>query len=79
MSGVLQTIEAVYENGLLRPLKPIQGLGHRVYLVVILDAKVGRVQERSQTNPSLRGKYRGHLSTADEFARNKRVEKVLER
>ena len=79
MMSVLQTVEAVYENGLLRPLKPLQGLGNQVYLVMILDAEAERVQERSQTNRSLRGKYRGYLSSADEFARGKQVEKALER
>jgi predicted DNA-binding antitoxin AbrB/MazE fold protein len=79
MMSVLQTVEAVYENGLLRPLKPLQGLGNQVYLVMILDAEAERVQERSQTNHSLRGKYRGYLSSADEFARGKQVEKALER
>jgi len=78
MAGVLQTVEAVYENGLLRPLKPIQGLGNQVYLVMILDADTERVQEGSQTNHSVRGKYRGYLSSADEFARGKQAEKALE-
>ena len=79
MTGILQTIEAVYENGLLRPLKPIQGLDNQVYVVLILRPDTERTQEQSQTNHSLRGKYRGYLSSADEFAQSKQVEKALER
>jgi predicted DNA-binding antitoxin AbrB/MazE fold protein len=79
MMSVLQTVEAVYENGLLRPLKPIQGLGNQVYLVMILKPDAEHAQERSPANHNLRGKYRGCLSSADEFARSKQVEKALER
>ena len=30
-----RTIEATYENGLLRPSEPIQDFGNQVYLVTI--------------------------------------------
>jgi predicted DNA-binding antitoxin AbrB/MazE fold protein len=79
MTSILQTVEAVYENGLLRPLKPIQGLDNQVYVVLILNPDTERTQEQSQTNHSLHGKYRGYLSSADEFAQSKQVEKALER
>jgi hypothetical protein len=63
-----RTVEAVYEHGLLRPLEPIQNLSNQIYLVTILNLEAWRAPQRSQTNGSLRGKYRGYLSSADEFA-----------
>jgi len=66
-------VEAVYEEGLLRPLEPIQDLSNQIYLVTILNLDAWRVLQRSQTDVSLRGKYRGYLSSADEFARNRQV------
>jgi predicted DNA-binding antitoxin AbrB/MazE fold protein len=73
-----RTIEATYEHGLLRPLEPIQDRGNQVYLVTILNLDVFRVQKQRATGHSLRGKYRGYLSSADEFAANKQAEKTLE-
>ncbi len=73
-----RVIEATYENGLLRPLEPIQDDGNQVYLVTILNLNVLRTQRSRPTSHSLRGKYRGYLSSADEFAANKRAEKALE-
>ncbi len=73
-----RTIEAAYENGLLRPLEPIQDLGNQVYLVTILDLDAFRAKSHPQRNRSLRGKYRGYLSSADEFSRDKQTEKALE-
>ena len=73
-----RTIEAAYENGLLRPLEPIQDFGNQVYLVTILDRDAFRAQTHPQRNQSLRGKYRGYLSSADEFSRGKQIEKTLE-
>ncbi len=79
MISVLRTIEAVYENGLLRPLEPIQDLGNQVYLVTILNIDALRAKIHPKPALNLRGKYRGYLSSADEFARNKQAEKALER
>ncbi len=73
-----RTIEATYENGLLRPLEPINASGNQVFLVTILDLDVLRVKKRAAVSHSLRGKYRGYLSSADEFARDKQAEKTLE-
>ena len=74
----LRTIEAAYENGLLRPLEPIQDFGNQVYLVTIFDLDALRAKTHPQRNQSLRGKYRGYLSSADEFSRGKQTEKTLE-
>lgn len=75
---MLRTIEAVYENGMLRPLEPLEPRGDQIFLVTILDAEA--VQRRvRQPISGLRGKYHGYLSTADEFARSKASEKALER
>lgn len=73
-----RTIEATYENGLLRPLEPIHDSGNEVYLVTILDRGVFRAKKQVPSNISLRGKYRGYLSSADEFARAKQAEMALE-
>jgi hypothetical protein len=66
-----RTVEAVYEHGLLRPLEPIQNRSNQVYLVTIPNLEAWRAPQPAQPNGSLRGKYRGYLSSADEFARNK--------
>ena len=49
-----RTIEATYENGLLRPLEPIQELGNQVYLVTILDIDAFRAKPHPQRNRNLR-------------------------
>lgn len=74
-----RTIEATYVNGLLRPLEPIRDSEDQVYFVTILNIGAIRSGRRSQTATSLRGKYRGYLSSADEFAGYKQAEKALER
>lgn len=74
-----RTIEATYLNGLLRPLEPIRDSEDQVYFVTILNIETFRSRKRSQTTKSLRGKYRGYLSNADEFASSKQAEKELER
>ena len=74
-----RTIEAVYENGLLRPLEPIQESGDQIFLVTILNINAFLPKTRPQQAGSLRGKYRGYLSSANEFSRNKQTEKTLER
>ena len=73
-----RTIEATFENGLLRPSEPIQDFGNQVYLVTILDRDAFRAKTYPQPNHSLRGKYCGYLSSADEFSRGKQTEKTLE-
>ena len=73
-----RTIEATFENGLLRPSEPIQDFGNQVYLVTILDLDALSAKSHPQRNRSLRGKYRGYLSSADEFSRDKQTKKTLE-
>jgi len=73
-----RTIEATYENGLLRPLEPIQDSDNQVYLVTILNVDEFRAKTRPQRTKVLRGKYRGYLSSADEFSRGKQTEQTLE-
>lgn len=72
-------VEATYEDGLLRPMELIHDSGNQVYLVTILDREIFRAKTRPQSKPNLRGKYRGFLSSAEEFSRGKRTEKALER
>ena len=73
-----RTVEATYENGLLRPSEPIQDSGSQIYLVTILNLEAFRAKTRLQRDQNLRGKYRGYLSSTDEFSRGKQTEKSLE-
>ena len=75
---MLRTVEAVYENGMLRPLEPIEPRGDQIYLVTILDTAV-MPRPAHQPWSSLRGKYRGYLSPANQLARDKAAEQALER
>lgn len=76
MTHVIKTVEAVYEQGYLRPLEPIEQRPGLVYIVTIVDlTAVGR---HLPSVKSLRGKYRGHLSSSSDFARDKEDEKALE-
>jgi predicted DNA-binding antitoxin AbrB/MazE fold protein len=72
----IRTVEAVYEKGFLRPLEPIDAREGLHILVTIFEVRAG--DEQRQSPGSLRGKYRGLLSTADEFSSRKRDEKDLE-
>ena len=63
-----RTIEAAYVNGLLRPLEPMRDFEGQIYFVTILNIETIHSRKRSQPTKSLRGKYRGFLSGADEFA-----------
>jgi predicted DNA-binding antitoxin AbrB/MazE fold protein len=76
---MLRTVEAIYENGLLRPLEPIQDRQDQMYLITIVTTEAVRASKHFPASTNLRGKYRGMLSSADEFARNKANEKALER
>ncbi|MGH7450805.1 MAG: antitoxin family protein [bacterium] len=76
MSTAIRTIEAVYERGYLRPLQPIEVREGLVYLVTVVG--VAAVGTKARISPSLRGKYRGYLSTTEEFSQNKQAEKTLE-
>ncbi len=76
MSTAIRTVEAVYEHGCLRPLLPLEAREGLVYFVTVVDvAKVGKKEQAPQ---SLRGKFRGYLSTTEELSQNKLAEKALE-
>jgi predicted DNA-binding antitoxin AbrB/MazE fold protein len=76
MPTAIRTIEAVYERGCLRPLQPIEAREGLVFLVTVVD--VTTVGRKAQAPQSLRGKYRGYLSSSEEFTQNKQTEKALE-
>ncbi len=75
MSKTIRTIEAVYEAGYLRPKEPIEAHEGMIFIITIVDTTA--VEKKSKAH-SLRGKYRGKLSTTDEFIGNKPKEKRLE-
>lgn len=72
----IKTIEAIYEQGLLRPLEPLERRAGLVYLVTVLD--MAAIEKPKTKQNSWRGKYRGHLSLSDNFAKQKESEKSLE-
>ena len=76
MTRAVRTVEAVYEKGYLRPLEPIEQRPGLVYIVTVVD--VAAVGQHLPSLRSLRGKYRGHLSSSSDFARDKENEKALE-
>lgn len=73
----VRTVEAVYEQGYLRPLEPLEAREGLVYIVTVLD--IASIQRRARAARSWRGKYRGYLSPSDAFAHSKENEKALER
>jgi predicted DNA-binding antitoxin AbrB/MazE fold protein len=77
MTAIVKTVEAVYERGYLRPLQPLDGKPGLIYIVTVVDTTAAKLP--TSTTRSLRGKYRGSLSSSDEFARLKQVEKEMER
>lgn len=77
MAHNIKTVEAVYEKGYLRPLEPIEQRPGQVYLVTIVDLK--SMEQQAPSIKSLRGKYRGYLSSSDAFSQQKESEKALER
>ncbi len=76
MSMIIRTVEAVYEHGYLRPLLPLEAREGLVYFVTVLD--LAEFRNKEQAPQSLRGKFRGYLSTTEELSRNKQAEKALE-
>jgi predicted DNA-binding antitoxin AbrB/MazE fold protein len=76
MVYTLKTVEAVYEKGYLRPLEPIEQRPGLVYIVTVVDLTA--VARRTPSLHNLRGKYRGHLSSSNDFAWRKKEEKILE-
>jgi len=70
-----KTVEAVYRNGGFFPSEPLHvASGDRVLLTVIPGGK----QAIGADVHSLRGAFKGRLSSVDEFIANKAEEKELE-
>lgn len=76
MTHVIKTVEAVYEKGYLRPLEPIEERSGLIYIVNVVD--ITAVSAKKSPIKNLRGKYRGHLNSTDDFVRNKQKERELE-
>ena len=76
MRQAVRLIKAVYENGLVRPVEPIEHKEGLLYYVTIVDLSK-LLPTRSWED--LRGKYRGFISSSDEFARQKLQEKAREK
>jgi len=77
MASAVRTVEAIYEQGVLRPVEPLEGRPGLIYFITIVDATV--VERRADLTGKWRGKYRGILSLSDDFSRQKSAEKFLER
>ncbi len=73
----IKTVEALYEKGYLRPLEPLEQRPGLAYFVTIVD--VATIENQESMAKSLRGKYSGHLTSSEEFSRQKTIEKALER
>ena len=76
MTSTIRTVEAVYEKGYLRPLEYIEQRPGQIYLVTIVD--LANMEQQAPSIKSLRGKYRGYLSSSDAFSQRKKSEKALE-
>ncbi|MBM4425042.1 MAG: DUF104 domain-containing protein [Chloroflexi bacterium] len=77
MTSAIQTVEAVYERGYLRPLEPIENREGLIYIVTVVDPAAAK--RTKAPLPNLRGKYRNRLSSTEEYFANKQIEKALER
>lgn len=73
MIHAIKTVEAVYDKGYLRPLEPLEQRPNRVYIVTVVDLTA--VTHHPSSIRSLRGKYKGYLSSSSDFARRKVLEK----
>ncbi len=74
----MQTVfEAIWHEGKIVPKEPVNIKEHARLLILVLD------EQKSDDQPGewrkLKGKYRGKLSSVDEFIRSKQVEKSLEK
>ena len=73
-----RAFEAIWEQGKVVPTESIRINEHTRLLVVILEEP----GEQISTTPgwkALKGKYKGKLSSVDEFMQRKQEEKRLER
>ena len=70
-----KTVEATYRNGYFYPIEPLHVTsGDRVLLTLISGEK----QEIDKGKVSLRGFFKGKLSSVNEFIARKAEEKELE-
>ncbi len=68
----MQTIfEAIWHEGKIVPKEPVNIEEHARLLIIALDEQKGNESGEWRT---LKGKYRGRLSSVDEFIRSKQVE-----
>jgi hypothetical protein len=74
---LMQTVfEAIWHEGKIIPKEPVKIKEQSRLLIIMLDEQKG---EESGEWRKLKGKYRGKLSSADEFIRGKETEKSLEK
>jgi len=73
----MQTVfEAIWHEGKIIPKEPVKIKEQSRLLIIMLDEQKG---EESGEWLKLKGKYRGKLSSVDEFIRGKETEKSLEK
>lgn len=73
----MQTVfEAIWLEGKIIPKEPVNIEEHTRLLIIALDEQK---DNKSGEWRKLKGKYRGRLSSADEFIRSKQAEKSLEK
>jgi hypothetical protein len=72
-----QAFEAVWEQGKILPLEAVSINDHTRLLVVVIDEPGEQVPTSGWR--TLKGKYKGKLSSVDEFIQQKQEEKRLER
>jgi predicted DNA-binding antitoxin AbrB/MazE fold protein len=69
-----QTFEAIWSHGKIIPKEPVNFKENTHLKIIVLDDQA----EVKNDWMKLRGKFKGKLSTVDEFIRNKKDEKRLE-
>ena len=69
-----KAIEAIWDGGKVVPLESLDARDKSRLLVVVVDEHSGQPYDLS----SLRGKYKGQISSVDEFIKAKQVEKELD-
>ena len=69
-----RTIEAIYRQGQIVPLEELEVEEKSKLLITVLD----KPKKKSTKWKELRGKYKGTLSSVDEFISQKQSEKLLE-
>ena len=69
-----RTIEAIYRQGQIVPLEELEVEEKSKLLITVLD----KPKKKNTKWKELRGKYKGALSSVDEFISQKQSEKLLE-